>query len=109
MNKELDDIFEPVTKRTQPKAWRRYEKEQLEERKVYALKMLELQEKAGLTYKEARVFLHKRSSKMLYDLSVEWGITMEAIYNLSRRASKKVEKAGLAERVFLGEQQGLID
>ncbi|MFA7341775.1 MAG: hypothetical protein WCY65_01205 [Candidatus Methanomethylophilaceae archaeon] len=70
MNKVLDDIFELVTKKTNPEAWKRFEKEQLEEWKVFALKMLDLQEKAGLTYKEARVFLLRRSSKMLYDLSV---------------------------------------
>jgi hypothetical protein len=44
--KVLDDLFEPITEKTNPEAWRRYEKEQLEERKVYALKMLDLQEKA---------------------------------------------------------------
>lgn len=107
--KVLDELFEPVTKRTNPEAWRRYEKEQLEERKVYALKMLELQEKVGLTYKEARVFLLSRSSKMLYDLSMEWGITMEAVYNLSRRALRKLEAAGLDKQDYLGPEQGFID
>lgn len=107
--KDLDDIFEPVTERTNPEAWGRYGKEELERRKTYALKLLELQEKAGLTYKEARVFLCSRSAKMLFDLSVEWGITMEGVYNLSRRAAKKLEKAGLDELGFLGLDQGFID
>jgi len=71
--------------------------------------MLDLQEKAGLTYKEARAFLLSRSSKMLYDLSVEWGISMEGVYNLSRRALKKLENAELNETDFLGSDNGFID
>ena len=38
--KDLDDIFEPVTERTNPEAWGRYGKEELERRKTYALKLL---------------------------------------------------------------------
>ena len=107
--KVLDDLFEPITEKTNPEAWSRYEKEQLEERKVYALKMLELQEEAGLTYKEARVFLLSRSSKMLYDLSMEWGITMEGVYNLSRRAQKKIDETDLQIDDFADKRHGFID
>ncbi|MDI3541529.1 MAG: hypothetical protein PWQ62_443 [Candidatus Methanomethylophilaceae archaeon] len=58
---------------------------------------------------EARVFMLSQSSKMLYDLSMEWGIAMEAVYNLSRRALNKLEKAGLDKQDYLGSEQGFID
>lgn len=76
----------------------------------YAMAMLILQENAGLTFKEARAFLaYSRESNL--ELAVEWGVTIQAISNLCRRAERKIEATGQSIEEILGEDNmpGYID
>ena len=111
MNKKrfVDSIMEPITASTDPTAWKTHLAEDLANRQDYAMKMLELQERANLTYKEATVFLHSRSAKMMHQLTDDWGITMEGIYNLLRRARTKIGKADMQITDFINTEEGFID
>jgi DNA-binding CsgD family transcriptional regulator len=68
----------------------------------FAVCMLRLQEKAGLTYKESRAYLspYYESSSVLAE---DFGISVEAIYNLVRRAKNKVAMTGMTEEEIFGE------
>lgn len=60
----------------------------------YAISMLILQEKAGLTYKEARAALIVFREN-IQSFSNEFDITTKAVLNLIRRGNIKMEKAGI--------------
>lgn len=111
MNKKrfLDSIVEPVTQSTYPSDWAIHQREDIVRRQEYALKMLDLQEKAGLTFKEATVFLHRDSAKLMYQLATEWQISIEGVYNLSRRAQKKIDESDLQIDDFTDKRHGFID
>jgi len=67
---------------------------------TYAVNMLQLQEICGLTYREARAFLieyRENNITMAQDLDID----IHAIYNLKRKAKKKIEASGLTlEEIF---------
>jgi hypothetical protein len=68
----------------------------------YAVCMLRLQQQANLTFKEARAYLCGHHE--VYETLVkEYGITMKAVYNLARRGTEKVKKAGLNDEDLFGE------
>jgi len=64
------------------------------EREIYAMNMLQLQEKAGLTYKEARAFLIPYRDYTPWALADVFGIDVHAVYNLQRNAKKKIAASG---------------
>ena len=69
---------------------------------TYAMNMVQLQEKAGLTYREARAFLvpyRENNFAMAQDL----GITVNAVYNLQRKAKEKIDGSGLSLKEIYGE------
>jgi|GEM_PF-6477270 len=70
-----------------------------EEEIKYAVCMLRLQSRAGLTFKEARAYMCPHY-EVLETIVIEYGITMQAAYNLARRARNKVAAAGLDEDLF---------
>jgi hypothetical protein len=67
---------------------------------TYAVNMLQLQEKAGLTYKEARAFLIPYRENVL-SMSEGIAVSVHAIYNLQRKAKRKIDATGLTlEEIF---------
>jgi hypothetical protein len=74
-----------------------------EHKAKYAIAMWMLEEKAGLSYKEARVYLmdHRET---IDSLEQEFGVTRKAIFNLMRRADRKVESSGMTALEIIGEE-----
>lgn len=66
--------------------------------------LVALQEKAGLTYREARAYLMSNWEPE-GALAKEWGITTEAVYNFVRRAEAKIGKSGLTLDEIYGENR----
>jgi hypothetical protein len=62
----------------------------------YGVALWLLQEKAGLSYKEARVFLAHSRHETTEHLMESLGISRNTIYGLRRSAKKKVEKCNPA-------------
>ena len=61
-----------------------------------------LQRSADLSYKEARAYLidvYETPQVMADSL----GVTLQAVYNMRRRAKKKVEECGMTEEEIFGE------
>ncbi|MDR0524080.1 MAG: hypothetical protein LBG62_06655 [Candidatus Methanoplasma sp.] len=56
--------------------------------------MLLLQDKAGLSFKEARVALAD-SAEERHSIAEEYGITQEAVSNLARRGRNKISGTGM--------------
>lgn len=71
-------------------------------RERYAVCMLLLEEEAGLTYREARAILH-HSREEISDLAKIYGITEQGVYNMIRRAEKKIRDSGKTQSGILGE------
>ena len=72
------------------------------EKERYVMNLYQLQSKADLTFKEARAFLlrwYGTPASMAINLSVD----IHAIYNLQRKAKKKVEDTGLALDEIFGD------
>ncbi|MCL2142847.1 MAG: hypothetical protein FWH44_01110 [Methanomassiliicoccaceae archaeon] len=67
---------------------------------TYAINMLQLQEKVGLTYKEARAFLipyRENAHAMAHALDID----IHSVYNLQRKAKKKIKDSGYSlEEIF---------
>jgi len=76
---------------------------QMVERMWYAMNMLQLQEKAGLTYKEARAFLIPYRDITPVHLADRLGVDVHAIYNLQRNAEKKIAASGYTLEEIYGE------
>lgn len=68
---------------------------------TYAMNMLALQEKAGLTYKEARAHLSPHW-ELTGGMAEDLGIDVHSVYNLQRRAKKKIEASGFTEEEIYG-------
>lgn len=68
----------------------------------YAMCMLLLQDKAGLSYKEARAVMHD-SWETTEALVKEFNISYEGVYNLVRRGNKKVHSVGMTVEEICGE------
>jgi hypothetical protein len=67
----------------------------------YAMNMYLLQSEAGLSFKEARAVMipyHETNDMMAIDL----GTDVRAVYNLQRRAKKKIEKTGMSFEDIVG-------
>jgi lambda repressor-like predicted transcriptional regulator len=64
--------------------------------KDYAVCMLILQDKAGLSYKEARAVMSQgwETDKNIIE---DYGISHQAIYNLYRRGLAKIDKTGMTQ------------
>jgi len=71
------------------------------ENERYAMNMYQLQSKAGLTFKEAQAYL--MSWRGLADIIVRSLAEIHAIYNLQRRAKKKIADSGLTLEEIFGE------
>jgi hypothetical protein len=71
-----------------------------EYRTGYAVAMLNLQEKAGLTFKEASVHVLETTP---IDLAEDWGVNVRSIYNLQRKAKKKIEESGYTSEELCGD------
>jgi len=69
---------------------------------TYAMNMLQLQEKCGLTYKEARAFLI-RYRESVSVMAMDLGLSSHSVYNLQRRAKRKVESSGHTLKEIFGE------
>lgn len=67
----------------------------------YAMCMLKLQ-LHGLTFKEARAVLHF-SWETMEDITSEYNITYEAVYNLIRRGNNKINRTGKTLDEICGE------
>ena len=67
----------------------------------YAMCMLKLQLHA-LTFKEARAVLHF-SWETMEDITSEYNITYEAVYNLIRRGNNKINRTGKTLDEICGE------
>jgi DNA-directed RNA polymerase specialized sigma subunit len=73
-----------------------------EQRETYAMNMQQLQETAGLTYKEARAFLiYYRET--VADMAEVLGISKTAVYNLQRKAKNKIALSGLTLEEIYGD------
>jgi hypothetical protein len=70
---------------------------------AYAMNMLHLQEKAGLTYKEARAHLTSYRGESRRGLAMTFGVSLHAIYNMQLRAKQKISESSLTEKEIFGE------
>ncbi|MCL2317998.1 MAG: hypothetical protein FWC44_02955 [Methanomassiliicoccaceae archaeon] len=68
----------------------------------YGMALWMLQENAGLSFKEARVFLADERGESVDHLAKELKVTKQAIYNLSSAAKAKIEKIEDLDAVFKG-------
>jgi hypothetical protein len=59
----------------------------------YVMNMYQLQSIAGLTFKEARAFLLEWYGSVL-DMAMDLGVGIHAIYNMQRRAKRKIAASG---------------
>ena len=71
---------------------------------IYAMNMLQLQETANLTFREAKAFLVEYKETEC-DLADDWGVSLQAVYNLQRRAREKIRKCGKTLEEIYGEYQ----
>lgn len=71
---------------------------------AYEHSIVALQEKCGLSYREARAYL-MANWEPVDDLAREWKVTPEAVYNLMRRAEEKIKKSGLTDEEIYGDKQ----
>ena len=67
-----------------------------------AMRLVLLQEAAGLTLKEAKAIMLEYEEDSEYDLAEELGVTVQAVYNLERRARKKIDACGRTLKEILG-------
>jgi hypothetical protein len=72
--------------------------------RIYAMNLWMLQEKAGLSFKEARVHL-SNNREFFCNIAEEYGITTQAVYNIQRRAEKKIKDSGLTPEQIFGEDR----
>lgn len=68
---------------------------------TYAVALWLLQERAGLTYREARVLLAGFRNENTCDLVQGLGITDQAVYNLKQRAKNKIAASKMTEDEIL--------
>lgn len=68
----------------------------------YGMSLWMLQENAGLTFKEARVFMANDRLESTEDLAKALGVTKQGIYNLASSARAKMEKYEDYNEVFKG-------
>lgn len=69
---------------------------------TYAMNMVQLQEKADLTYREARAFLVPYRENN-FAMAQALGITVNAVYNLQRKAREKIGASGFTLEEIYGE------
>ena len=75
----------------------------------YGMALWMLQENAGLSYKEARVFLAPERGETVEHLAKTFKMTKQAIYNLSSSARAKIEKIDDLAAVFNGYYPLVVD
>jgi len=68
----------------------------------YGMAIWMLQENAGLTFKEARVFMAGSRHESTDDLAKALGMTKQAVYNLASSARAKIDKIEDLDAVFKG-------
>lgn len=79
------------------------EDEQGESRRItFAMNMIALQEKAGLTYKEARAYLTTYNESPR-DMAADLSMDVHSVYNLMRKATKKIDDSGLTLEEIWGD------
>ena len=67
----------------------------------YALRMMLAQERAGLSYKEARVYLHAERCETFEMLAEFFGTDVGTIRRIDERAVEKVDRARQLYDVFM--------
>jgi len=78
-----------------------YRTKEREDKEVYAMNMLQLQENVGLTYKEAKAFIDRRRGYCNGDIATWLDVSVHSVYNLQRKAKKKIAESGLSlEEIF---------
>jgi len=75
----------------------------------YGMSMWMLQEKAGLTFKEARVYMADDRLESTDDLAKALNVTKQAIYNLGSSAKAKMDKIEDYDAVFMGYFPLMVD
>ena len=68
----------------------------------YAVCMYRLQSRLGLSFKEARAFL-STYKESFGSIAADYGITVQAVHNLYRRAEKKFREGGCTQEELYGE------
>ncbi|MDR0508767.1 MAG: hypothetical protein LBG63_02945 [Candidatus Methanoplasma sp.] len=68
----------------------------------YAVCMLNLQEVAGLTYREARARMIIHVHELEETVAEEWGITVEDVYKLEAAAEDKIASLGMTQKDLFG-------
>ena len=72
------------------------------ERETYAMNLYQLQSKAGLTFKEARAFL-SQWYETVAAMAMDIGVGIHAIYNMQRRAKRKIADSKLSLEDIFGD------
>jgi hypothetical protein len=75
----------------------------------YGMALWMLQENAGLSYKEARVFLAEERYESTEHLAKALNMTKQGIYNLASSAREKMEKIEDIDAVFKGYFPLIVD
>jgi len=75
----------------------------------YGMALWMLQENAGFSFKEARVFLADERGESVDRLAKELKITKQAVYNLASSARAKIEKIEDLDSVFKGYYPLVVD
>ena len=69
---------------------------------IRTFQMERLQTRAGLSYKEARAYLIE-SYESTFTMADYFETSLQAVYNLQRRAKNKVKKSGMTLEEIFGE------
>ncbi|MCL1984024.1 MAG: hypothetical protein FWG58_01335 [Methanomassiliicoccaceae archaeon] len=69
---------------------------------IRTFQMERLQTRVGLSYKEARAYLIE-SYESTFTMADYFGTSLQAVYNLQRRAKSKVRKSGMTLEDIFGE------
>ncbi|MCL2295593.1 MAG: hypothetical protein FWC29_00720 [Methanomassiliicoccaceae archaeon] len=75
----------------------------------YGMAIWLLQENAGLTFKEARVFMAGTRQESAEDLSKALNVTKQAVYNLASSAKAKMGEIEDLDSVFKGYFPMIVD
>ena len=75
----------------------------------YGMAIWMLQENAGLTYKEARVFMANTRHESTEDLAKALNVTKQAVYNLASSARAKVDQIEDLDAVLKGYYPMVVD
>ena len=75
----------------------------------YGMTIWLLQENAGLTFKEARVFMADTRQETTEDLAKALKVTKQAVYNLASSARAKMDEIEDLDAVFKGYFPMIVD